>query len=73
VFVQQDLVDYELAERLRDDLQIAKVKRAELYGSTEHRRQLRVHDLRGTFVTLNLAAGKLKRGSQTAPAIRPRR
>jgi len=59
VFVDEngaEFIGYELAERLRDDLKdLAKVERAELYGSTEHRRQLRVHDLRGTFVTLSLA------------------
>jgi integrase len=48
-----------LAELLRDDLKSAGVKRAELHKSTgPNRLRLRAHDLRGTFVTLALAAGK---------------
>jgi len=47
-----------LAEALRDDLHTAKVTRAKLFESTETRQQIRAHDLRATFVTLNLAAGK---------------
>lgn len=46
------------ADRLRDDLREAKVKRADLFETTEQRRALRIHDLRGSFVTLSLAAGK---------------
>ena len=34
------------------------MRRAELHTAGENRGRLRVHDLRGTFVTLNLAAGK---------------
>ena len=33
-------------------------ERPELFTSTEHRRKMRVHDLRGTFVTVHLANGK---------------
>lgn len=33
-------------------------ERPELFASTSERRQLRVHDLRGTFVTVHLANGK---------------
>jgi integrase len=47
-----------LAEVLRDRLEEAGVNRAELIEDGVNRRRLRVHDLRGTFVTLNLAAGK---------------
>jgi len=47
-----------LASVLRARLWEAKARRAELHTSGENRGRLRVHDLRGTFVTLNLAAGK---------------
>lgn len=47
-----------LAERLRADLLAAGVDRAELHQTTETARALRAHDLRGTFVTLALAAGR---------------
>ncbi len=33
-------------------------ERPELFTSTAERRRIRVHDLRGTFVTINLANGK---------------
>jgi hypothetical protein len=33
-------------------------ERPELFTSSAERRQIRVHDLRGTFVTLHLATGK---------------
>lgn len=48
----------DLAERLRDALKAAGVDRAELLASTEHTRQLRVHDMRATFVTVSIAEGK---------------
>jgi integrase len=48
----------QLAERLRADLLTAKVDRAELHKDGENRGKFRVHDLRGTFVTLSLANGK---------------
>jgi integrase len=47
-----------LAERLRADLLAAGVDRAELHTAGENRGKFRVHDLRGTFVTLSLAAGR---------------
>ena len=47
-----------LAERLRDGLTLAGVKRPELTKPKEGRMLLRAHDLRGTFVTLALAAGR---------------
>ena len=43
------------ARLLRADLQVAKVKRAELYLKGKNRLMVRAHDLRGTFVTLSLA------------------
>jgi len=46
------------AHRLRAHLRRAGVTRAELYETTPSRQAIRVHDLRGTFVTLSLAAGK---------------
>jgi hypothetical protein len=47
-----------LAEVLRAHLVTAKVERAELHHAGTNRRPLRVHDLRGTFVTLSLANGR---------------
>ena len=35
-----------------------KAERPELFVTTNERHQMRVHDLRGTFVTLSLAAGR---------------
>lgn len=46
------------ARAFRKDLERAGIDRAELFESTERRQPVRVHDLRGTFVTLNLANGK---------------
>jgi integrase len=47
-----------LAERLRAHLWLADVRREELHNTGTNRRQLRAHDLRGTFVTLALANGR---------------
>jgi len=47
-----------LAARLRGYLQIAGIHRAELFERNAARRPLRAHDLRATFVTVNLANGK---------------
>jgi len=47
-----------MAGTLRDDLKAAGVTRSELFEHNEHRRQLRAHDLRGSFVTVALANGK---------------
>lgn len=47
-----------LAVRLRADLATAKVDRPELTASTDERLQMRAHDLRATFITLALAAGR---------------
>jgi integrase len=47
-----------LAARLRDHLEADGVDRPELFKSTASRRKMRAHDLRATFITLNLAAGK---------------
>jgi integrase len=46
------------AQTFRDDLREAKVDRPELFSETASRKQIRVHDLRATFVTLSLANGK---------------
>ena len=46
------------ADTFRDDLEAAGVKRPELTERSANRRPIRVHDLRVTFVTLSLAAGK---------------
>jgi len=48
------------AALLRSHLEAIGLKRErpELFESTEHRKQIRVHDLRGTFVTLSLANGQ---------------
>jgi integrase len=47
-----------LAERFREDLTLAGVDRAELFERSASRLRIRVHDLRATFITLNLANGK---------------
>jgi hypothetical protein len=47
-----------LARQLRDGLERAGVTRPELLKPKTGRRVLRVHDLRGSFVTLALAAGQ---------------
>jgi len=47
-----------LAGCFREHLLIAKVDRGELHKNTAERKRIRVHDLRGTFVTLALANGK---------------
>ncbi len=46
------------AHHLREGLQAAGVARAELFTPSPNRLLLRAHDLRGTFVTLALAAGR---------------
>lgn len=47
-----------LAESFRSDLATANIDRAELFERSPTRRPIRVHDLRATFVTLSLAAGR---------------
>lgn len=47
-----------LAERFRNELKAAGVKRAELFDTTEHTGKLRAHDMRATFVTMSLAEGR---------------
>jgi integrase len=47
-----------LAEHFRTHLKRAKVDRRELFIDSEKRGQIRAHDLRATFVTISLAAGK---------------
>ena len=47
-----------LAGALRDDLEAAGADRPALFARTETRIALRVHDLRASFVTLALAAGR---------------
>ena len=48
-----------LAELFRErDLRAAGVDRHELFAKTAQRRPVRVHDLRATFITLALAAGR---------------
>jgi integrase len=46
------------AETFRKDLMAAGIDRAELFEESPRRMPIRVHDLRGTFVTLALASGK---------------
>lgn len=55
-----DIVGYGLAELLRQHLRTIGLEqeRPELFTSTEHRHRIRVHDLRGSFVTIHLAMGK---------------
>ena len=47
-----------MAEAFRSDLELAKIGRAELFERSKTRLPIRIHDLRATFVTLALAAGK---------------
>jgi len=47
-----------IAEMFRAHLKEAKVTRDELFKTTNARRQIRIHDLRATFVTLALATGR---------------
>ena len=47
-----------VAEVFRAHLRAAGVDRAELFENNGNRRQIRVHDLRATFITLALANGK---------------
>jgi integrase len=54
----ESLEGEKLAKLLRDDIRAAGIERAELLANGENTRQLRAHDLRGTFVTLSLANGK---------------
>lgn len=46
------------SDDLRDNLKRAGVRRPQLFESNDKRMPIRVHDLRGTFVTLALAAGR---------------
>lgn len=59
--VRKDFVNEDhAAELLRADLERAGVKatRPEIFERSVNRRPMRMHDLRGTFVTLSLAAGQ---------------
>ena len=47
-----------MAETFRAHLAVAGVDRAELFEKSESRRPIRIHDLRATFITVNLANGK---------------
>lgn len=47
-----------MADQFRADLRAAGVDRAELFERSPARQPIRVHDLRATFVTLSLAAGR---------------
>ena len=61
VFVDEHGDQYDsraLPRVLRAHLRLAGVARAELHETTAHRMQMRVHDLRGTFVTVALANGR---------------
>jgi integrase len=47
-----------MGSRLREDLQLAGIQRPELFERSATRIPLRAHDLRATFVTIALAAGR---------------
>ena len=53
-----DVIADGLVDLFRNDLKAAKVLRPELFKASKTRLQIRVHDLRATFVTLALANGK---------------
>lgn len=46
------------ASTFRTDLARCDIKRSDLHEDTKERRHIRIHDLRGTFVTLAMAGGK---------------
>ncbi len=52
------ITDRHMADAFRGHLARAGVERSELFERTKQRRPIRVHDLRATFVTLSLAAGR---------------
>ena len=47
-----------LAAKFREHLKIAGVTRAELFEDSDVRQAIRLHDLRATFTTVSLAAGR---------------
>lgn len=49
---------HHMASMFRQHLKLAGVTRAELFERSDVRRPIRAHDLRATFVTVNLANGK---------------
>ncbi len=55
--VNSDSCDHQ-AKAFREHLRSAGVTRPELFEESEHRRPIRVHDLRASFITLALAGGK---------------
>jgi integrase len=58
VFLLEETDWTHAAALLRGHLQTAGVGRAELFEASSARLRVRLHDLRGTFVTLALAAGR---------------
>ena len=46
------------SDDFRDDLRAAGITRPQLFDCSKQRQPIRVHDLRGTFVTLALAMGR---------------
>jgi excisionase family DNA binding protein len=55
---RSEIERYGLAERLRAYLQGVGVKRAQIFDASDNRIPLRAHDLRATFVTVNLSLGR---------------
>jgi hypothetical protein len=49
---------YTASQLFRADLATAGIDRSELFEHNDRRHKIHVHDLRGTFVTLSLAAGR---------------
>ena len=61
IFVDENNVPLDvdhLARRLRDDLKRAAIDRPQLFERSEHRRPIRAHDLRATFITVSMAVGR---------------
>ncbi|MCA9625939.1 MAG: site-specific integrase, partial [Myxococcales bacterium] len=60
VFVGEDgsPLSSKLADEYRKHLQVAEIKRSELFASTAIRQRIRAHDTRATFITLALANGR---------------
>lgn len=48
----------DLAQRLRDSLPLAGITRPVLFARSASRQRVRAHDLRASFITVHLAAGK---------------
>ena len=58
VFAEHGFKLAKAAPTFRADLERCEIRRDDLHATTAERRPIRIHDLRGTFVTLALATGR---------------